>query len=272
MIFGPSRIKSVILRTPPSSKNLSPSKNLLLRRIPFFEEQPFFEEPPSSSFFGAENGITSIFDLRTRRRKNSPSSIFHLRSRRSKNPPSSFFGDEDRRTPHLRSSEAKIEELPIFDLRSRRSKNSLSSIFDLRARRSKNPPSSIFGAEDRKTPYLQSSIFGAEDRRTPHLRSSAPKNGSKIGRKKGGWDFFFRREELPHLPPSRSEEWTTYQPPGTSSFAPLGPLLAPSPRRAPRPEPPVVCPGFGLDKSVYGDTSYEKQIHGHLGVYKLVSS
>ena len=32
---------------------------------------------------------------------------------------------------------------------------------------------------------------------------------------------------------------------------PVLPSPAPPPRRAPRPDPPVVCPGFGLDKSVY---------------------
>ena len=32
---------------------------------------------------------------------------------------------------------------------------------------------------------------------------------------------------------------------------PVLPDPAPPPRRAPRPDPPVVCPGFGLDKSVY---------------------
>ena len=68
--------------------------------------------------------------------------------RSSSNNPllSSFFRAEDRR-PH------------IFDLR----------------------------AEDQRTLYLQSSIVDFRSRRSKnsHLRSSGPKNGSKIGRKKG---------------------------------------------------------------------------------------
>ena len=70
----------------------------------------------------------------------------------------------------------------------------------------------------RRTPHLQSSTFDSEDRRTPHLRSSAPKNGSKIGRKKRvgllrKWELFDlpgpNNEELPsifHLLGPKNEE------------------------------------------------------------------
>ena len=187
------------------------------------EEHPLLRRPPFL------RRTTHPFFEKTRLLRRTPAPILRRPSSSEEPPllrrtlPFSFFGPESQRT----------SPSSIFDLRSRRSK---TSIFVLRKRKSKNPsPSSIFGPEDRRTPHLQSSIFGAEDRRTPHLRYSAPKNGSKIGRKKRGWDFFFRRTKnlppsstfsaeerrTPHLPHSWPEEWTKdplwyffFRPPG----------------------------------------------------------
>ena len=143
----------------------------------------------------------------------------------------------------LRSSGSKNEDgedFSIFGAEERRLK--IGGFFDLSAPKigdgggvifgagkSKNPPPSIFGTEDRRTLHLQSSLFGPGDRVTPYLRSSAPKNRSKIGRKKMGCDFFgdeewvslntygrgffhipgWKYEEPPPLPFSKPDERKT---------------------------------------------------------------
>ena len=47
---------------------------------------------------------------------------------------------------------------------------------------------------------------------------------------------------------------------------------APQLRRAPRRDPPVVCPGFGLDRFVPGRALHEKGLQRRKGVVSLVGS
>ena len=66
------------------------------------------------------------------------------------------------------------------------------------------------------------------------------------------------------MPPGRAE-------PSTS--LPARPGLAPPPRCVPpRPDPPVVCPGFGLGKWIPGHALHEKGLQRQIAVGTLVNS
>ena len=251
----------------PSSKNLISSKN---------------SSSSSKNHVSSKKDIFKEPLLHIRRNpssKNLPFSVFEAEDRTFRS--STFFDAENRKPSPFRSSKSKTEKPHLRSLESK-IEDLLSSIFDLRPRISKIPhlrssePKnwSKIGRKKRKVGLLRrwgffeeggSSIFRVRRTKSPFFSTSSAR----------------RTKNLPHLLPSRSEGWTK-NPPSTSSsdsFSPaattirrsgssdrcstlkIGPKIENGPLRIrilggptrrrpvlPRPDPPVVCPGFGFDK------------------------